>query len=40
MNLEDNLPNHLRDAEFQEDHDYELDALRERDEKGLNNDFV
>ena len=35
---EDDLPNFLRDADYQEGHDYELDALRERDEKGLNND--
>jgi len=35
---QDNLPNHLRDADYEEDHDYELDDLRARDEQGLNND--
>lgn len=41
LNEEDtqnNLPNHLRDADYEEDHDYELDYLRDRDEQGLNND--
>lgn len=36
---ENDLPNYLRDSDYQEDHDYELDYLRNRDEQGLNNDF-
>lgn len=35
---QEDLPNHLKDADYQEGHDYELDGLRERDEQGLNND--
>lgn len=36
---QDYYPNHLRDADYEEDHDYELDYLRNRDEDGLNNDY-